>query len=505
MNYEGRCFSILAAFVLVSLYGNSALLAVAPCRPTGINPDICINGLTGKVEYSLPTAARPGTTVTVAVCPADFIHYDFTVTKADEALKEATILVGIEPPTPKGTAGSTLSLAIVPEETRNSILNSMAMKSREHELLQAYVDLREKIKNELPQVNKVVASVNNAFIGAIFPSDCSAWPSQVAALAGDPGTVPPFFANYDQETRRVSDLEDQRQKLGAQLDDIKLAVTTKSLSLKSEDVVAPDFLTGLITAVAKLQTPIANMQSALDDARKTVGGWSRVIALHPQPMLVQSYLMPQLSTRFTISVLRKPVPPPTQNEADSNAVTTKIEPSVIAVTSFESHAFAHFNISLGMTGTWRNDDRDFDIVPSTDAAGNISFHVREIHRTASAFDAAAFLGLYLNPQGVDQFGPRGRAWMLMIGSEISSSPKNFFLGLGVDSKQGVIFGFGVTEYEGVRLANGWRVGQEIAATADHKPVLSTVGKVRKDTIGGYLFLGFRPSIFRAFLDSRKPS
>ena len=120
MSYENKRSAILAAFVLAALSSASALFAaVIPCRTNDLNPDICINGLTGKVEYSLSAAARPGTMVTVEVCPADFIHYDFTVAKADEALKETNIIVGIEPP--KATAGpATLNLA--PQETNDLIL-----------------------------------------------------------------------------------------------------------------------------------------------------------------------------------------------------------------------------------------------------------------------------------------------------------------------------------------------------------------------------------------------
>jgi hypothetical protein len=304
-------------------------------------------------------------------------------------------------------------------------------------------------------------------------------------------------------------LERRRKGLLAIIEDLELLGKLPP-EPKQPARVNADFLSQLKQSVGSLKSGTETMMTALAEARKKVDRWARIIALHPEPKLQQTFLMPQLSNRISVSVSRTPITPESRNETPPNTEVAKIEPSVIAVTTFESRALSHFNVSLGMVGAWRGDDRDFEIVPSVNPAGEIKHHVRETKRNAIITDAAAFLGLYLNREGVDQFDPaRPRALMLMLGSEISSAPKTFFLGLGLDSRQGFVGGIGITEYEGVSLADGWKVGQEVETittmAGERKPILATLPKRKEDAWGGYLFVGFRPSIFRAFLDRRKPS
>ncbi len=90
----------------------------------------------------------------------------------------------------------------------------------------------------------------------------------------------------------------------------------------------------------------------------------------------------------------------------------------------------------------------------------------------------------------------------MLGTEISSSPSEFFVGVGKDTAKGLAFGVGLTEYDRTRLVDGFDVGQSVAVNASGTPFAPITET--ESTVGAYAFLGFRPSIFRALLDRRKP-
>lgn len=457
-----------------------------------------INGLSGMVVKSLEFA-HPGERVAVKVCPADFTNYEYTIDKKEEALKESFPIVGVEPPSTStgGAPNSPLASAQVLDPNKLK-----ASTNEDERLLSAYLELRSSISKESQEIGKVIRPVDEAMLSPLFPAGAacdSDWPSTITAQAGDGKGSIPFLAKFQNRVQRLDDLDVQQQELLAKIQEIDLREKLKP------GAQASSFRSALSTETSKLGGSISSLRGSLEDARKVVDRWSRIIALHPKPVMTQTLVMPQTSTRISVSVGRKPITDAATNERQGVTDLTKVTPTVIASTQFENRAFHHFNISLGMVGTWKNDNRDFDVVSSVDSTSTVTYHLRETKRDRIATEAAAFLGIYLNPAGVDPFDlKRGASWMVMLGSEISSSPKDFFFGIGLDSAAGVVWGVGITEYQSVDLAPGLRVGQEIPAGSDGKPKLATVPKINKDTLGAYAFLGFRPSIFGAFLDRRKP-
>jgi hypothetical protein len=445
--------------------------------------------------------AHPGETVIVKVCPADFINYEYTVTETEDALKEGFPIVGIEPPPSTATGG----MPSAPLAISAQIFDLGALKTskdEDKELLHDYLVLRNDISVESQEVDKTVGPVNLAALSPLFPAgaDCTArWPSAITDQAGDGKGSIPFLNKFLTRTQSLNVLDSRQKALLARFQELDL-----------RDKIPPgakasDLRVALKTAVTNLQGTLEALRASLETTRKVVDRWARIIALNPEPVLTQKYLMPQTSKLISVSVGRKPVTDTAANEKVGVTDLTKIISFTIASTKFENRAFYHFNVSLGMVGTWKDRSRDFDIVSSVDASSTVTYHLRETKRDQSATEAAVFLGIYLNPAGVDPFDlKRGGSWMVMLGSEISSSPKDFFLGIGHDSASGVVWGIGLTEYQSVDLGPGLRAGQEIPVGTDGKPKLATISKVSKDTLGAYAFLGFRPSIFKAFLTARKP-
>lgn len=479
----------------------------APGKLAAVEHEIRINGLAGNVEQPLDVA-RPGDKVFVKICPADLINYEYTIEKGEEALKESFPIVGV------GTEFQPTSGAQVPAlgPTSLSEQDLEAVKDpMDREILTAYLALRTAVAAERAAVSETVGDVDRIRSRPLFESSATCkhnvvpWPADLQMLTKrrdengkKGGTVSSFFETYDNHVRNLGELDASILSLLARIQDRDLLGSLAGAAVSQ-------FRADLRRELQSLQGEVQSLRTTLNQARDIVERWAKILTLHPEPVLRQSYLMPKTSFRYTITVKRKPITAQARREAPEGTDPAKIEPPVIAATSFENRALYHFNVSLGMVGAWRDENRDFEVAPSLDAQGAVVHHVREIKRDETETKPAAFLGLYLNRRGVDLFDPARRPTvMVMLGSEISSSPKDFFLGFGVDTRQGIVAGIGVTEYESVSPAPGWEVGQVIATGTDGKPKLATVPKVRKDELGFYAFLGFRPSIFRAFLDRRKP-
>lgn len=460
---------------------------------------IKINGVTGQVIESLDVA-RPGDQVKVEVCPADLINYEYTIEKTEVKLSEGFSIVGVgtvfEPTSgvgtvPTGKAPEPKGLAAVPEDDVGK------------ELLKDFRSLREKIGNERKQVVQALEPVVKASTGQLFAgaTNCQPWPTEIQTLAGNGVSDPPFFSTYDTRVEGLNELEAERQGLLARIKDIQL------VNLLAGKEKSTTFLDALQQEIEAIQGEISSLKRDLDSARTLVDRWAKILGHHGEPKLTETFLMPQASTRFTIGVKRKPITPESRNELPVGTEVAKIESSLIATTTFENRALHRFNVSLGMAGAWRENSRDFEVAPSFGSDGNVAFHVREVKQDELETEAAAFLGIYLGA-AVDNFNPeRKPAFMLMLGSDISSSPSDFFLGVGLDTPLGVVVGIGLTEYEGISLADGWRVNQEVLqGTGDQagKPKVATIPKQKDDALGAYVMLGFRPSIFKAFLDRRKP-
>lgn len=458
---------------------------------------VTVNGLTGEVSNPI-NVARPQQLIEVKVCPADLINYEYSIEKTkEEKLQEGFSIVGVGPVFDIVSGGGDAALGKGSAAARLTAEANADSKL----LLDEYWSLRKAIVERRTAVDDAVKIVGTAASGILFQGvkGCDSWPQVIQIVAGNGTNTPPFFAVYDAQSVEVRKLEDHRQDILTKIEDIRLTNLAQNLTEGG------DFLDALKQDVDVLNGAISPLQTALDTARDHVVRWSTIMLRNPAPALSQIFLMPETSTRYTIGVKRKPITPLSRKE-QTETDPAKVQLIQFASTTFENRALHRFNISLGMVAVGRQDNRDFEVVSSLDADNNPVYHVREAKRDEVEIEAATFLGIYFHP--VDNYNPtRPAAWMVMLGTEISASPTDFFLGLGRDTRQGVIFGFGLTEYEGITPAKGWKVGQvipTITTGADAgKPKIATVPKQKKDTIGAYLFLGFRPSIFKAFLDRRK--
>ncbi len=487
--------SIILAVMVLLLAEFSPLEAEGCCG--GPNYTITVNGISGIVTNSIGVT-RPNERVEVKICPADLINYEYTIEKTAEKLQEGFSIVGVGSVFDLVSGGA--AVAIGGESAAARLSAQVDADSKR--LLDEYWAIRKEIGSRREMVLNAIESVKNVASGNLFQgiNNCDAWPQKLQDVAGNGVNTPPFYQQHKDQSDALESLEKRRQVLLTQIDDIKLT------SLASGQAASNDFLEALKQDVDGLAGEISTLQTTLDSTRDQVDRWSKIMSHNPTPTLSQLFLMPETSARYTIGIKRKPITPLSRKEL-TETDPAKIQPMQFATTTFENRALHRFNISMGMAAVGRQDSKDFEVASSLDADGNTAYHVREAKQDEAEFEAATFLGIYFNK--VDNYDPnRGRAWMVMLGTEISASPTDFFLGLGLDTPRGVIFGFGLTEYEGVTPAKGWKVGQVIPtiqppSTDAGKPRIAAVPKQRKDTIGAYLFLGFRPSIFKAFLDRRK--
>lgn len=488
----------------------TALLACAPGSLAATEHIIVINGLTGDVKPHAAVVRPDDKVVIVKVCPADLINYDYEIKEEHQDLKESFPIVGV------GTVTQATSGA-VPAVGRSTLsekeLEALIQKSeeddeleRERKLLNSYIELRNTIAEQRKKVVDAIEKVNRAGVSLLDANmGCDQWPNEITSITRNSEKPPEgsFFKDYKELNAALDNLDKMRQDLITTIIDLDLLDSLNKVTDRSQ------FRSDLRTQLDLLAGELQALRTSLNNAHLVVSRWQSILAVKPAPVVTDRVDLTYTSARFTVSVARKPITPESQREVPPGTEVAKIEPSIIAVTSFENRALHRFNVSLGMVGTLREDSRDFEITPAVAGDGTVTFRVRETKRDEWKADATAFLGIYLG-RGVDNFNPaRGVALMLMLGSEISASPSSFFLGIGFDSPKGVVAGFGLTEYEGIDLAPGWEVGQEIPRLAETgenalKPRVATVPKVRQDTMGFYAFLGFRPSIFRAFLDRRKP-
>ena len=489
------------ATLVLAVLGASPLAADTEC---GDNCTIKVNGLSGKVDERF-RVVRPGKLVTVIVCPADLIDYEYTIEPTQqEVLQENFSIVG-EPPTFKFPSVAKEAAAVKPPPPPP--LEALGLKEKDNDpdwlSLQAFRTLRADLDTARKAVNALTGDVS-ATASSLFASDpkgCEGWPANLIKQ------VTSFTSEYPGHAVELEDLNDRAKNLLRGLDDRDLRDKLANPAIKPSP-----FRTDLRQAIEDLQATIKELEDNLAAASKMVDRWKEVMAAHPEPRLEQTFLMAPVSARYTISVQRKPITPEGLKSEPPSVGTdlTKIEASTIASVRFEDRALYRFNLSLGMAGVWRGDNREFTAAPSLDSDNNVTYHVRESNHDSTKVEGAAFLGIYIG-KGVDNFNPtRSIAPMVMIGTEISASPSEFFVGLGVDFPSGVVLGAGLTEYQSVSLGKGWKVGQVVPFKTDSngKPttdlVVSTIPTVKKNAVGAYLFLGFRPSIFRAFLAARKP-
>jgi hypothetical protein len=521
---------ILLALFFASVAGSPATAApdqLKECPPEGCT--VRINGLTGDIDQGTSFyVARPLTKVSVEVCPADLINYRYEiVTLTSEELKEGFPIAGAGTVF-TGTGGGQVA-ALAPSSL------SLGESKPDSDLLDCYENIRTSLIDQRKGVQALVKMVNDVvdapFAGEAKPVEakstdakgvegtdkkkqnqpaCEVWPAKVANLGNRFESMStPLLTTLDRLNSG-----NQSGKAACEKDGIE-GLLAKIIDRDLHDQLqgktsSGTFRGSLKSALLSLQGTAQGLIGNISDARKVVGRISGILSENISPVAKYTITTTQVSTRYTLGVKRTPITDQARRVLPAGTDPAKIDPSTIASFTFENRALHRFNVSMGMAGVWRGDNRAFEVAPSFDSDNKVSYHVRQSNHDSIKVEGAAFLGIYLG-KGVDNFNPeRKRAYMVMLGSEISSSPSEFFVGFGIDWPSGVILGIGATEYQSVSPGQGWKVGQVVplklgttgAPTTD--PVISTVPVEKKNAVGVYLFLGFRPAIFKAFLTNRKP-
>lgn len=305
-----------------------------------------------------------------------------------------------------------------------------------------------------------------------------------------------FRGFYEKKIKALRDFETQLDLLSRDLNALLLG----SPASESES----NRLERLKAAILALEERHTEIKSDLDKALDTTDRWRQVLNLYPTPVRSVTFPMDRVSARITLQVERTPVSNAGLALSSELADPKKIPTTILKSITFENRALHRFNFTLGLVGVDRKDDRAFGIVSTINDDQTLTHTVAETDSTSFDPDVGAFLGIYLGKR-VDPFDPeRGYRPMLMLGTEVSSSPDTFFLGLGLDGPHGMVFGLGLTKYTGVDLADEWRVGQTVPSGMDGKPLVATPPVVKGDDVGFYALVGFRPAILRAFLKLRKP-
>jgi hypothetical protein len=364
----------------------------------------------------------------------------------------------------------------------------------------------EALSEIVPKMNEIQRIADSQVSIAWPPLPCPAqiptwrpdWPDQYRAL-DDIGRLQEHFG------KKMGLLTTTLDRIQARLQNFKLNLALHKVqgSITDEDYTRQlNAATSLEKAVEDLHTRIAATWTELAQVRRTAGRWNRIIQSNPEPIIQQNFLIDRRSKRYTIGILRTPLTEVAKgHEEKPPDEGSKVSAITIASFSYESHAPHRFNVSLGLAGLWRGDDKEFGIQSSPDGSGGVEFKVQETDSATFELEPVALLGIYF--RGVDNYDrTRKPALMLNIGTEISTSPEDFLLGAAVDFRSGLVLGAGLTYYEKTELAKGWEIGQTVPSISG-EPVIDAVPTKSDDDIGYYITIAFRPAIFKAFWSQAK--
>lgn len=517
---------ILVTFLL------SVFLAVTTALPSQADElctaaatcEVTVDGITGKVADGTSCklvstgAARPSTCQWPTVYPGDkalvkiqranLIHYAYDLEISKENLSLVYPVVGVgeisgteslrgaETPTLRG-AGSVDGKA--PAE-----LDLDGLKKAYAFLSPKLVDLTGDGTQRIDPIETLNRSGNGEWTGVT-----SGWPTTYGTSATA------FFGtgNSSLDTLRtgIAGFEATSRALAQRA--VTLSILNPPAAANPTSLAADPY-TILKSRFDELAQNAQKLQEALTRAELAVRRWQGIIESNPGAVIEKTFLVDRKSQRYTVTVKRLPlteVAKATEQRAANTAVAgTGTTPasapapatSTLASISFEGHAWHHFNVSLGLAETFRPAAGAYAVVSTIGGDGMATFHVRRSEKNELSTEPVALLGVYFNR--IDNYDlSRKPAWMATLGTEISASPKTFLLGVAVDWPSGFVLGFGLLEYDKVRLAEGWKDGQEVPRKTDGTALLTTVPTNKKDSVGAYVTLAFRPGVFKAFWDRRK--
>lgn len=488
---------------------------------------IKVDGITG--EISLPEIINAGTTsnattkfkalvfepgdlVKVQIVRANLITYGYRITlDKEEVLTVHHVIIGGPTVTDADQGGGTRDL--LP-------LDRSASTGVDAALIEEYERIAKNLRavdRRLAELQSTVADTESEVSGTMCAAG-SGWPyrlletrSQVyCALTGQGrktsgGCVARASALDIAASCSESPL---RVKLG-DIEDALAALSGRLAVTKHEE--NDGGFASLQTAVTGLATSIEKSRAVAKTLQQTVDRWWEVMLSHPEATLSSTFLVDDISKRYTVAAYRFDAnnPPPEKkvetagddkkNDAKDAAKDTAKNDAMerIANVVFEGHAFSHLNFALGLAHAYRSGNDTFEIVKSIAADKTTMAHVeRKSHDTIQTKPIAS-LGVYLfrRVDGMDM--KRGPVPMLSVGVEVAQSP-DYFAGLGLDWPSGLTVSVGATRYQKTRLAPGWSIGQAVPLNADGTPAIAAPVTTTSTTLAPYIAIQFRPTIFRAF-------
>lgn len=467
-----------------------------PCTVTvqvdGLDQTQAVQALPGGCVRTWPVL-HPGDSVVVKVVRAHLLHYRYEVKITEE--EELDALYGV------------VGVGELPDSDTQSFSGAVATPG---------VPIR-------PLVSPTVSSLAQQLAQA--RQDISAAKAAATALIDD----------FEKVDRKVAEPWAAHPRKSTWPGDYGNAVTAFFDPARGYEVVRASLNQGWSTAQAgqdavflllalqkddQLDRFQAQFQALISEAQAAVGALDRTairvrrwqVILARDPVVEQTFLVDRRSKRYTVAIFREPLSDTVrQLEPDSGGIApiqtggtgnATVQKTAFASFSYEGHALHRFNVSLGAAALYRPDKKTYSIDSQIGVDNAVYFHVRESVASEYGIEPVAMIGTYFRP--VDNYNPeRKPAWMITVGTEISSSPTTYMLGLAWDHNPGFGLAFGITRYEKTELADGWKPGQTVPIKPDGTPVLQTVPTRKDDGIGVYTAFVFRPAIFGAFWKARK--
>lgn len=487
-------------------------MTLALCLPgtvrAGESLTFVVDGLSGHIYEKPQLPAHAGDAVTVRVVCADLINYEYTIEQTEKVeLVEQIQVVGVEGKTRlqgaapgEGARFRAQAEDVEPESRSNKYLWDKFLETKKN-----FDTTRSEVEDEIRRVSELSSDLPSKWKpengSQRTVESCEKWPSELAIFSFD---YKDLTMKLDQRAEGIARLQDTLQQvklwLAGQPAPADGAPAAAAHGFNDPPPTAA-FISKLETEVNKLENAVTTLRTKLGTAAALVAYWEQVKTMHPMPVLEQSFLMDQSSSRYVVQVKRRAVSATAKNLEQPNE-EGKYSFATLASLPFESHALARFNLTMGIVGVHRPDDRAFSIAPRVGEGDEISYEVIESETSNLNLDAGLFLGIYLGDR-VDPFDRKGGAWMAMLGTEFDASPDTFYLGLGYDTKTGIVLGLGLTQYRRTSLTEGWEVGQEVPLKDDGTPKTTTLPTVEDDDVGFYALVGFRPGLFKLWWSARK--
>lgn len=505
---------VVCALVLLHWHGLAAghaqnLLSVirpsphADCSPS---PRLFeIDGITGEIQMSPDEDLfSPNDSIEIRIQRANLIHYKYEIVlKDEEEVVRVHNVVGLGPVAETNRQAMHLLMALSSvKPPQDTTLGTAPPDSARH-VVGKLVALHKQYWSLQDSVTAVVDSLMKVNETQEWDehNGCE-WPAQYDVASN-------FLES------RWPDFQRKFSSLNAGLNRLELEVDTIRIRAKAEKDVAA---TLLHTKIDTLRRQIQALAEALADVRSVAQRWLYVTKTNRQPVVSYILTTGPTSAEYTIRINRIPVSGFARNLTTDVAVrqasNSRIAPAdttILALLEVENRAKSRYNVTLGLAGIYLPQARSYSVArqapaPDQDSEASPVFKITETERSTFAAKPVITLGIY--PQMFDALSDRWEdaRLMVLIGSEISTSPDRFLLGLGLDTPIGLVLQAGVTPYTRKRLAGGWQAGSLVPVDSSGAPILSTetVPLKSRSDLGFFFTIGLRPVIFQNLLDYIRP-